>query len=62
MGPLNPVLLQISVSNAIWKRFSKTTRFMNDSKGRVQFEVSIFEKLTSVYFFKLHKKTYISYY
>ena len=48
------------VSSAIWKKharvsFSKTIKIAR-AEGRVQFEV--FEKLTSVCFFKLHEKPY----
>ena len=49
------------VSSAIWRKharvsFSKTIEIARESEGRVQFEV--FEKLTSVCFFKLHEKPY----
>ena len=48
------------VSSAIWNKTCTSEFFKDDrndeSKGRVQFEV--FEKLTSVYFSKLHEKTY----
>ena len=49
------------VSIAIWKKharvsFSKRLSKLHESEGQVQFEV--FEKLTSVCFFKLHKKPY----
>jgi hypothetical protein len=47
------------VSCAIWKKyarvsFSKPLSKLHESEGRVQFEV--FEKLTSVCYFKLHEK------
>ncbi len=48
------------VSSAIWKKrarvsFQRRSK-LHESEGRVQFEV--FEKLTSVCFFKLHEKLY----
>ncbi len=49
------------VSSAIWKKHARVSFFQRRSKlhefeGRVQFEV--FEKLTSVCFFKLHDKPF----
>ena len=44
------------VSSAIWKKHARREFFKDESEGRVQFEV--FEKLTSVCFFKLHEKPY----
>ena len=49
------------VSSAIWKKharvsFSKMIEIARESEGRVQFEV--FQKFTSVCFFKLHEKPY----
>ncbi len=49
------------VPSAIWKKHARVRVFqrrskLHESEGRVQFDV--FEKLTSVFFFKLHEKPY----
>jgi hypothetical protein len=48
------------VSCAIWKKnMHEWLSKLHESEGRVQFEV--FEKLTSVCFFKFHEKPYLYY-